>query len=474
MSSLVSILTNICRVVIYNDNFKLIRPFFLLLTICFLVLPAQGQYGGGNGRADDPYLIYTPADMNEIGANPNDWNKHFKLMADIDLGGFTGTSFNIIGTASPHKPFTGTFDGNGHKIVNFTYHSTGTNEIGLFSYVDVNPDAEIKNLGLIDPNVEAEGGTAVGALVGWLGVASITSCYVEGGKVSGGDMVGGLVGWDVSGPISNCYTTCQVSGNYFVGGLAGQVLTAIIYDSYSTGYVFGDNSVGGLAGLADAVNCYSTSSVFGTTAVGGLLGHGFVVRSYSAGSVSGGNVVGGLVGYEGAIDSYSLSSVSGDDCVGGLIGKNWTSIINCYSAGHVSGTTDVGGLVGRNLAAVTSCFWDIEASEQENSAGGTGETTTQMQMESTFSSVGWDFTTPIWTICEGTNYPRLVWQVPVEDFLCPDGVTMFDFAFLAAYWLESNCEELNDYCEGCDLDRSGTVDITDLRIFVDSWLVGVR
>jgi hypothetical protein len=35
--------------------------------------------------------------MNAIGANSNDWDKHFKLMADIDLSGFTGTDFNIIG-----------------------------------------------------------------------------------------------------------------------------------------------------------------------------------------------------------------------------------------------------------------------------------------------------------------------------------------------------------------------------------------
>ena len=64
--------------------------------------------------------------MNEIGANPGDWGSYFLLTADIDLGAYTGTSFNIIGINYDY-PFTGVFDGNGHTISNFTYDS---NEIG--------------------------------------------------------------------------------------------------------------------------------------------------------------------------------------------------------------------------------------------------------------------------------------------------------------------------------------------------------
>jgi hypothetical protein len=33
-------------------------------------------------------------------------------------------------------------------------------------------------------------------------------------------------------------------------------------------------------------------------------------------------------------------------------------------------------------------------------------------------------------ICEVTNYPRLIWQIPKGDSLCPDGITIeedFDF-----------------------------------------------
>ena len=101
---------------------------FVLLAICFCALPVQAKYGGGAGEPNDPYLIYDANQMNAIGANSNDWDKCFKLCADIDLSGFTGTSFNIIGI-DDDNPFSGVFDGNDHTISNFSYTSTGTRYI---------------------------------------------------------------------------------------------------------------------------------------------------------------------------------------------------------------------------------------------------------------------------------------------------------------------------------------------------------
>ncbi len=50
---------------------------------------ARRKYACGTGEPSDPYLIYTPKQMNAIGAEPNDWDKHFKLMADIYRPGGT-------------------------------------------------------------------------------------------------------------------------------------------------------------------------------------------------------------------------------------------------------------------------------------------------------------------------------------------------------------------------------------------------
>ncbi|MHC4584854.1 MAG: hypothetical protein ACYS3N_10005 [Planctomycetota bacterium] len=114
-----------------------LRTIPLLIAVCFVSLSAKAQYGGGSGEPNDPYLIYTAGQMNEIGLHREDWGKHFKLMADIDLSAFTGTAFNIIGSYSSWRPFSGAFDGNGKTISNFSYTSTGADNIGLFGYIVV-------------------------------------------------------------------------------------------------------------------------------------------------------------------------------------------------------------------------------------------------------------------------------------------------------------------------------------------------
>jgi hypothetical protein len=363
--------------------------------------------------------------MQAIGADSNDWDECFRLMVDIDLGSYTGDEFNLIGE-SLSNPFTGVFDGNGHTISNFTYTSKGASYIGLFGYVW---RGQIKGIGLIDPNLDAGTGEYVGSLVGEIREGTVTNCYVEDGSVSGHGKIGGLWGWSWISTITNCYSTTSVSGDSFVGGLAG----IISYGSIT--------------------NCYSTGDVSGNWFVGGLAGGNF-------GNIS---------------DCYATGSVSGDDTVGGLVGGNGNlifegTITNCYSAAPVTGTTNVGGLVGLNLVMVSTSFWDVNTSGLDYSDGGVGKTTVEMQTESTFTSAGWDFIN-VWAICEQTNCPKLLWQIPLGDFLCPDGVNFFDFSFFAGHWAEDNCGASND-CDGTDLNLSGTVEINDLGIFIDNCLRG--
>jgi rhodanese-related sulfurtransferase len=374
-----------------------------------LCVEPEEKYNGGTGESNDPYLIYTAEQLNAIGAEPNDWDKHFKLMADIDLSDYTGTDFNIIGVAW-NSNFTGVFDGNNHTISNFNYNSTGQAQAGLFGWMD-DPNAQIINLGLIDPNIQhAVEGNNTGSLVGFLWEGTLRNCYVKGGTVTGYEGVGALVG-------------------------------------YNNGWMYG---------------CYSAGTAVGTLVVGGLVGsnHGRIM------------------------DCYSTCTVFGSRDIGGLVGYNAGFITNCYSIGSVDGDEDVGGLVGRSMEGSRSggggieggCFWDMETSGQAVSGGGTGKTTAEMQTTSTFIDAGWDFvgetengTEDIWSICEGTNYPRFVWQIPTVDFVCPDGITIDDFSFFMEHWLVENCDLSNGYCDGTDLDQSGTVDVKDLEIFFENW-----
>jgi hypothetical protein len=401
-------------------------PFFILLFVSFFCPAAQAQYGGGAGTQDDPYLIRTAEQMNAIGASRGDWGKHFQLRADIDLSEYADAAYNIIGAGPGSESFSGIFDGNDHKIYSFSLKTARQQYTGLFGYVG----GQVKNLGLINPDVFSQG-SHVGALVGYLSFGTITSCYARSANVSGDDYIGGLIG-SCTGRVYESYSTGSVVGDWYVGGLIGLIDDGTINTSYSKAIVSGNREVGGFAGKtideASVINnCYAAGSVNGSTYVGGLVGQVERGRAF-----------------------------------------------NCYSTGSVSGEQYVGGFTGyiRVLGSVTHCFWDTQTSGWSTSPGGTGRTTEEMQTITTFTDEGWDFM-DFWTICDGMNYPVLVWQIPVADFLCPDGVDFIDFAFFATHWLDDTCNAANYFCEGTDFDNSGSVGFTDLEILADNWLNGV-
>jgi len=367
----------------------------------------QAKYGSGTGEPKDPYLIYTAEQMNAIGAESNDWDKHFKLMADIDFKDYGDSSFNLIGNDS--QPFLGVFDGSGHSISNLTYAVTGNEELtddaiianfGLFRSIN-DPNAMIRDLRLVNPDIGPASTCAkrvwhVGAMVGSLGSGTVSHCQVEGGQVQGESRTGGLAGIN-RGTISDCYTTCRVqqaeqrslesanesldrceffgglvgvnfgeisnchtageiAGERKIGGLVGEDYGRIS-NSWSDSDVFGDLDIGGLVGRSRYTsilsNCYATGHVSGSKSVGGLIGNcnSSILECYVTGSVSAGQWGGGFAGFnEGTITScYSIASVSVDsDTAGGLVGLNGGTILTSVARGDVTGEQNIGGLVGEN------------------------------------------------------------------------------------------------------------------------------
>jgi hypothetical protein len=121
-----------------------------------------GKYGGGSGVEADPYLVFTAEQFDAVGAEPNDWDKHFVLMADIDLSGYPGRELHLVGTDAT-SPFSGVFDGNEHTISGLGRHSpVDSHSAPLFGYVT----GTIKGVGLIDPNVGGRLLYYTGSLVG--------------------------------------------------------------------------------------------------------------------------------------------------------------------------------------------------------------------------------------------------------------------------------------------------------------------
>ena len=430
----------------------------LLIGVCFLVSSARGALYGGGGTAELPYLIYTPEEMNDIGNNAGDWDKHFKLMADIDLSGYTGTAFNLIGTDS--TAFTGVFDGNDHTISNFTYECEHLDYIGLFRKVS----GQIKDLGLISPYVriqvpfnDNDGFVQfTGAMVGQMS-GTMSGCYVKNGQVSGGQMVGGLVGFMTGGTISWCRVEGGTVSGIHTGGLIGAA-TNPVTNSYSTADVSapwggGGGLIGATWGWVTVSGCFATGNVNGSQRLGGLIGHTqqtTIIDCYAAGDLSGGNSLGGLLGLD--------------------MGE--TSISRCYSTGVVPALEGYnGGLVGYEniwgVPVVQDSFWDVNTCGLDTSFGGIALTTEQMYMQSSFTN--WDFDN-VWYIREGEHYPLLQWQMLAADIDGSGCVNFIDYAILISQWspLPLGVPSADIAPPGGD----GIVDINDLDLLTESWLLG--
>jgi subtilisin-like proprotein convertase family protein len=190
------------------DNFQLV------------VNRAEAFSGAGSGTEQDPYIITNVYQLQEMN---NDLDAWYELGNDIDVSETKnwngGAGFTPIGNQPNY--FTGHFDGKRHKITGLYISRSSSDSIGLFGVTG--SGSVIKNVGLVNVDVNAGNGCGVGGLVGAnYGNGTITNCYSTG-SVSGGGDVGGLVGYNCYGPITNCYSTGKVTGSLVVGGLVGRV-----------------------------------------------------------------------------------------------------------------------------------------------------------------------------------------------------------------------------------------------------------
>ena len=333
--------------------------------------PGGEPFGGGEGSTDEPYAICTSDQLFAIDDHLDD---HFQLYDDLDLGGeqVTPMGYPDSAEADLEGAFTGSLDGGGFEISNFSISSSGVEEAaGLFAALD---GAVIRDLHVA--NAEIIGAEFGGLLVAFNAGEIINSS--SHGAVSEILHGGGLVGInDESAIITGSSSSADVMGSEAAGGLVGWSLPeSRIEGSHATGDVEGEVNVGGLVGRIGSVggsdwseveppleDSYAAGDVDGEFAVGGLVGmtEGSIYQSYAEGAVTGQEAVGGLVGYTRVTDfgtfstisdSYAAGDVSGDSMVGGLVGNHHGHIEDSSASGDVEADSDVGGLVGRSDSVI--------------------------------------------------------------------------------------------------------------------------
>ena len=245
----------------------------LTLSKTLLAVNVNAQFAGGTGTEEDPYIIQTAEQLNEV-RNYLDGNS-FQLGNDIDLTDYLTANSAENGWLpignDPESGISGTFDGNGHVISGFYINRPDLTNVGLFGSVKSSKLFSVRNLGLI---------------------------ITEGKEVKGLDNVAGIIGQVPYTGQTIKITECFVIGNITAvgnGAVSGS----------ATGNAAPFIAMTSALGRVELLNCYAVGKVYGFAKAGGLVGQGYrgikIESSYSTCAVEAGtnkvqSKAGGLIG----------------------------------------------------------------------------------------------------------------------------------------------------------------------------------
>jgi len=211
-----------------------------------LELSASGKAENGIGTKSSPLEIVT---VEQLRAIDEFVNLSYKLYEDIDMECF-GTAIGL------HQVFGGSFDGQGHKIVNFNEIDVADgNVVGLFAAIG----GEVRGLVI---NVEMEIAGDYGTLN-----AGVIAGRILGGTVSNIIMIGNI---DV-----------ESSGAIHIGAISGVSLGGSVYDIFSIVNI----KVNSARAVAGGIIGDAADTVIGGTEVDSVSGKEYTKTVYALGRV---------------------------------------------------------------------------------------------------------------------------------------------------------------------------------------------
>lgn len=255
------------------------------------------------------------------------------LTADIDAAG----------TEMAIPVFSGTFDGQGHRIYNLELTRSAS---GYGFFGQIQKGAVVRNLSLVGETVPEGTQSQVGGVAG-INYGRIENCRYTG-AVIGEDTVGGIVGRnEEGGVVADCTTAGVVRGKEFTGGIAGQnagtLLRCANMAAVNTTLDEADISAADLENLENTM--YSILKSEDVT-------KGEVTENAITSDT------GGIAGYStGIVQSCTNSGSVGYPHVGynvgGVAGRQNGYMASCINHGTVQGRKDVGGIVGQMAPDIT-------------------------------------------------------------------------------------------------------------------------
>ena len=242
------------------------------------------KFAGGQGTAEDPYLVSTIADLQQIKGNPS---ACYKVVNDIDASGFE---------FAPIATFSGSLDGDGHTISNLSVSSAYNQAI--FSTTE--PGAKIGNIIFGNPALDLTDDASTAAVVVAVGMGvTIDNVQVYGLKASGEAFDGDF--GSIAGMVSNesAVTGCFVAGadinlpEASVGGVVNELRTSSsVKASAFNGVVNAGSTVGGIVATGgtgfSVEDCHVDADIVAKNTVGGVVGmstRGSVNRNVVEGTI---------------------------------------------------------------------------------------------------------------------------------------------------------------------------------------------
>lgn len=340
----------------------------------------------GTGTLADPWQIIRPQDYFALRGNVNGTVQggYYKLMKDIDfdfhIDEYVDPAENVsrslafgaaAGTIS--KSFTGTFDGNNHKVRNMKLVATAYS--GFFGNVT---GATIKDFTMLNPQIySSAAGGASATIVGEATGVELDNVHAEGGYVRNNFESGGLVGRNIGGTLTllNCSNSADLTTRYHGGGLVGVTgfkgnkqdgtspSTVSITNSVNTGTIFNyqttkvpSSGIAGILGRCGSQDNVTISTCINAGNVNSTVGLG------TAG-IFGINENNATVNISNCKNYGTVSTGSLDNClyVGGIVGfgriSSTNTLTGCINYGDVVGVGggNVGGIIGVNRWQVSNC-----------------------------------------------------------------------------------------------------------------------
>lgn len=434
------------------------------------------------------------------GINRSGYSTYVAVLVGENASGCDINNCNINGTVTHESKdvgeglaYVGIIAGANHGIVE-NCASSGSVSASAKTYV---VNGEVKIGGVVGYQTGGGGNETIGRVINCTSTATLTNLASDSNEDC---VVGGITGRVVSSgaglnEVNNChfngtinFASTLATKRLFVGGIVGDNCSTVTgssakgnitvsqfggtggYNIY-VGGIAGNQSQSGMTMLIE--NCFADCNIEANYTSNGFVGGAFgYINKGTSSTIRNCYAKGSL--YDIREDSTILNFPYGGGFAGDIAGG---TVASCYAAtapfSAKTGNTHIKGFFGYGAGSPSDCFWDINTSSvTATNSPATGKTTIQMKTQSTFTDAGYDFAT-IWAICEGTNYPRLRWQIPAADWVCPDGVDIEDLRYFVDQWLESDCASFNNFCGGADMNTSGVVDFKDFAMFAENWLEGI-